>query len=312
MANAIPLLEGTAASGGYLVPDGQNGLTFEKGILRRSAVLSAPGLRRQVVNGKREKYTEYVGRPTVATVAEGADKPATGAELAELTLDIVKAAGVVMLTEELVEDAGPALLQRIDADIREAFAEYIDQNALGRNAAGTIVGSFNTELEGTTASVELGGTGDALAVAISSAMGTIEAAGYNPTAVIAANDVSTHLRNARTAVDATQPLYYDSFGGNPGVPAVYNLPILRTTNLSSFSGAAAAGRIVAIVGDFSQALFAVRNDIRRKVSDQATIDVATVQHRLWQQNKLGVLWEMRCGFVAHDLNNAFVKIANAT
>lgn len=312
MANAIPLLEGTAASGGYLVPDGQNGLTFDKGILRRSAVLSAPGLRRQVVNGKREKYTEYVGRPTVATVAEGADKPATGAELAELTLDIVKAAGVVMLTEELIEDAGPGLLQRIDADIREAFAEYIDQNALGRNAAGTIVGSFNTELEGTTSSVELGGTGDALAVAISSAMNTIEAAGYNPTAVIAANDVSAHIRNARSAVDATMPLYVDGFQANPGVPNIFGLPILRTTNLSTFSGAAAAGRIVAIVGDFSQALFAVRNDIRRKVSDQATIDVSGTAHRLWQQNKLGVLWEMRCGFVAHDLNNAFVKIANAS
>jgi hypothetical protein len=105
MANAIPLLEGTAASGGFLVPDNFNGLLFERGINRQSALLSMPGLRVRRVNGKREQFTEYVGRPTVATVAEGADKAATGAEYAQVTCDIVKAATVVMYTEELIEDA---------------------------------------------------------------------------------------------------------------------------------------------------------------------------------------------------------------
>ena len=170
MANQIPMLEGTAAAGGYLVPDNQNGLTFDRGLARESAVLSMPGLRRQVVSGKREKYTEYVGRPAVATVAEGADKPATGAELAEVTLDIVKAAGVVMLTEELVEDAGGALLARIDADIRTAFADWVDSNAIGRTSAGVITGSFNSELSETTSTVELGTGGDAFAVAVSAAV----------------------------------------------------------------------------------------------------------------------------------------------
>ena len=143
MANAIPLLEGTAGSGGYLVPDNFAGLVFERGINRQSAVLGMPGLRVRRVSGKREKFTEYVGRPTVATVAEGADKPATGAEYAEVTLDIVKAATVVMYTEELIEDAqtDPTIL--INQDVRAAFADYIDSNALGRNAAGTIVGAFN-------------------------------------------------------------------------------------------------------------------------------------------------------------------------
>ena len=63
MANAIPLLEGTAGSGGYLVPDNFNGLLFERGINRQSAVMGMPGLRVRRVGGKREKFTEYVGRP---------------------------------------------------------------------------------------------------------------------------------------------------------------------------------------------------------------------------------------------------------
>lgn len=312
MANAIPLLEGTDASGGYLVPDGSNGLTFERGLARASAVLQMPGLRRQVVNGKREKYTEYVGRPTVATVAEAADKPATGAELAEVTLDIVKAAGIVMLTEELVEDAGGALLARIDSDIRVAFADWVDSNALGRTAAGTIVGSFNSELSETTATVELGTGGDAFAVAVSSAMTTIEGNGYTPTGIVAANDVGGHLRGSRQTVETAQPVYFDSFSTAPGLPNIWGLPIARTTNLQTFAATAGAGRVVAVVGDFTNALFAVRNEIRRKVSTEATVDVSGTAHRLWQQNKLGVLWEMRAGFVVHDLNRAFVAITNAS
>ena len=34
-------------------------------------------------------------------------------------------------------------------------------------------------------------------------------------------------------------------------------------------------------------------------------------HNMWQQNKVGARWEMRAGFVAHDLNKAFVAIINA-
>ena len=88
-------------------------------------------------------------------MAEGGDKPATGAEYAEVTCDIVKAATIVMYTEELIEDAqdDPTIL--INQDVRAAFSDYIDSNALGRNAAGTIVGAFNSELSETTQTVEL-------------------------------------------------------------------------------------------------------------------------------------------------------------
>lgn len=315
MANQIPLLEGTSAAGGYLVPDGQNGLTFDRGIARSSAVLSMPGLRRQVVAGKREKYTEYVGRPTVATVAEAADKPVTGAELAEVSLDIVKAAGTILLTEEMIEDAGAQggqFIQRIDTDIRAAFADWVDANALGRNSSGAIVGSFNSELSETTQTVELGTSGDAFAVAVAAAKNTIAQNGYRATGVIAANDVEFHLASARSALDATAPVYFDSFQANAGLPNIWGLPVVPTTNLATFGGTAATGRVVAVVGDFSQALFAMRNEIRRKVSTEATVNVSGTDHRLWQQNKTGILWEMRAGFVVHDLNSAFVAITNAS
>lgn len=313
MANAIPLLEGTSASGGYLVPDNFNGLLFERGLNRKSAVMSMPGLRVRRVNGKREKFNEYVGRPTVATVAEGADKPATGAEYAEVTCDIVKAATIVMYTEELIEDAqdDPTIL--INQDVRAAFADYIDSNALGRNAAGTITGAFNSELSETTQTVELANTGgDRLALAVSAAMGLVEGNGYTPTGIILVHDARQHFRDARMTTETTQQVYSSTEGQfvQP-IPTLYDLPIGYTTNLQTIAGAAAAGRVVGVVGDFTQALLAIRSDIRIKFSDQATVNVSGTDHRLWQQNKVASLWETRLGFVAHDLNRAFAAIINA-
>lgn len=306
MANAIPLLEGTNASGGFLVPDGQGGLVFSRGLNRESAIATMPGLRVRQVVGKRLQMTEYVGRPTVATVAEGAAKPLTGAEYAAVTLDVVKAATIIPYTEELLEDAVEDPTVLINQDVRAAFADYIDSNAIGLAAGAAIVGSYNSELATTTQTVELGTSGDALAVAISSAMGLIEANGYTPTGAILANDGRVHLRNARGAGDnITTPVYTGGF--NNGTPNELYVPLRFTTNLATFSGAAALGRVVGIVGDFTQAILGIRKDITFAFSDTAVAGV----HNAFEQNKVLSRFEMRTGFVAHDLNRSFVAILNA-
>jgi HK97 family phage major capsid protein len=314
MANwAIAGNEAVNAEGGFLVPDNFAGLVFSRGINRLSAVTGMPGLRVRRVNGKRERYTEYVGRPTVGTVAESADKPVTGAEYAEVTLDIKKAATIIMYTEELIEDAqeDPTIL--INADVRAAFADYIDSNALGFANGTAIVGEFNSELGSTTQTVELGATQDRVAVAVSAAMGLVEGNGYTPTGIILAHDARQHFRDARAVTESTQQLYSAAEGQfvQP-VPTLYGLPIGYTTNLMTLSGAPAAGRVVGVVGDFSQALLAIRNDIRLKFSDQATVRISATDHRLWQSNKVASLWETRLGFVVHDLNRSFAAIINAT
>jgi hypothetical protein len=226
-------------------------------------------------------------------------------------LDIVKAAAIVIYSEELIEDAqdDPTIL--INADVRAAFADYIDSNALGRNAAGAIVGAFNSELSETTQTVELANTGgDRVAVAVSAGMGLVEGNGYTPTGVILTHDARQHFRDARMSTETTQQVYSAAEGQfvQP-TPTLYGLPIGYTTNLQTIAGAPAAGRVVGVVGDFSQALLAIRNDIRVKFSDQATV-VATGTHNMWQENKVASLWEMRLGFVVHDLSRAFAAIVN--
>lgn len=270
-----------------------------------------PGLRVRRVTGKREKYTEYVGRPTFATVAEAAPKPATGAEYAQVTLDIVKGACIVMYTQELIDDAveDPSVL--INDDVRAAANDWIDTNALGRNAAGTIVGSFNSELAETTQTVDLGTTADAIPRAISAAMTKIENNGYSPTGVILAHDARGTLRDARMAVETANPLF-QAFNSASAPGDIYGLPLRYTTNLTTFATAAGAGLVKGIVGDFSQAVLAIRQDITVAFSNQATVDVSGTLHHLWQQNKVAARWETRTGFVAHDLNRAFCAIVDAS
>jgi predicted phage gp36 major capsid-like protein len=218
-----------------------------------------------------------------------------------------------MYTQELIEDAQDDPTVLINQDVRAAFADYVDSNALGRNAAGTIVSAFNSELSETTQTVEIANTGgDRLAVAVSAAMGLVEGNGYTPTGIILVHDARQHFRDARMTTETTQQVYSAAEGQYiQPVPTLYGLPIGYTTNLQTMAGAAAAGRVLGVVGDFNQALLAIRNDIRIKFSDQATVDVSATLHHLWQQNKVASLWESRLGFVAHDLNRAFAAIINA-
>lgn len=305
MANAIPLLEGTDASGGYLVPD-QLGDALQNTIYRESAVASLA--KRELLVGKRAVYPVYAGRPTAAFVAEGAAKGVTGAEFSNLTLNVKKIATNVIYTEELLEDAriDPRVL--VNADVEGAFADLVDSHALGYAAGVAITSSFDSEVGTSSATLELGSGGDAVAVAVSAAMATIEANGGRPNGIVAAGDVRGLLRDARGAVETTAPVFTEGYTREPD--SLYGLPIRYTSNLDALP--AGAGKVALIVGDWSHAILGIRKDIQVRFTDQATLDVGGTLHHLWQQNKIAAQWEMRVGFVVHDLNRMFVQVTNAS
>jgi hypothetical protein len=284
---------------------------FQRGLDRRSAVVPLSQIRR--VTGKRVQYTEYVGRPTAAFVAEGADKAATGAEYAQVTLNVKKIASIVMYTEELIEDAQGDPTVLVNQDVRAAFSDLIDSHALGQTSAGTLTTQFDAALRNTTQTVEYAQANqDALAKALSSAITTVER-----TATRRTGSSCRTTPAACCATRATRPAGRCTSGSTRPGSTTGRTPRRSTgsrsisTNLQTITGTAAAGRVVGIVGDFSHAVFAIRDDIRVKFSDQATVHVSGTDHRLWQENKVASLWETRVGFTVHDLNRAFVAIVNA-
>lgn len=306
MANAIPLLEGTSASGGTLIIPASYGQTLVNLIQRESAGLQLARVQR--VNTNKALFSVYAGRPTAAFVAEAAAKPVTGAEYTELAINVKKMATIVMYTEELLDDArqDPSVL--VNADVSTAFSYLIDAHILGYSAGSTITTSFDAALRSCTTTVEWDQTKD-FALAVSAAMAKVEAAGYNPNGAILNPDARQVFRDARTTIGLptfTGDFNQDRIGG------MYGMNFSYSNNLPTLQGAAAASRIVGIVGDFNQAIAAVRQDLSMSFSDQATVDVSGTLHHLWQQNKRASRWEMRMGFNIHDVNNAFCLILNAT
>lgn len=307
MANAIPILEGTDASGGYLVRD-TYGTTLLDAVQRESAILRLCRVDR--VPGKRQRYSVYSGRPTAAFVGEGAAKAVTGAEFGEVVLNVKKLATNVIWTSEMLEDAAEDPRILVNADVEAAFADLIDAHALGKAAGTNLTTSFDASLRATTNTIELGAGGDAIAKAISAALTQVESNGYKPNGIILASDGRGALRDARHTVETSSPVYTPGFEREPD--SIYGLPIAYSSNLSPFSATAAGTKIVAFVGDFSQCVAAVRSDLTVRVSDQATLVNGGTTHNMWQENKVAAQWESRIGFNVHDLNRSIVAIKDAS
>lgn len=319
MANQIPLSSVNAA-GGYLIAP-ELGDALIQGVARESAVLQLADVQR--INTNAKQWPVYLGRPTAAFTAEAAAKPATGAEFGQLTANVKKIATGVRYTEEILDDAriNPQVL--VNPDVEAAFSDLVDYHAIGThvgaaNTTATFGTSFDAAIANTTSTVELGTGADALAVALSSAMATLEGNGYGRNlSVLAGYGLKAHLRDARDGQG--HPLYYDSFGSNPS-PQIYGLPAAFSTNVNrtdagtyAFStagvvgGAGSPAKTVAIVGDFSHAKVVVRNDLNMRKLDQATYGGVN----LAETNQIVLLWEMRIGFQIFDPNRAFVRIINA-
>ena len=302
MANAIPLLEGTDASGGYLVHD-VYGRTLQAAILRVGGAGAA--VRFDRVGGKRQRYPIYAGRPTAAFVAEGAIKLATGAELTELVINVKKIATIVMYTEELLEDAVDDPTVLVNTDVEGAFADLIDAHILGYAAGAQIATQFDAMLRSSTQTVELANTGGSrLKDAISAAMGLIEESGLTPTDVILPTDVKQHVRDAKKAVETTDSVY--------GATDPFNaLKDSYSSNMVKLSAVAGAGKVKGVVLARTNCIGVMRKDITVRTSSEATVDVSGTLHHLWQQNKSAWLWEQRIGFNVLEINKSVALILDA-
>src|SRR5215471_497663 len=184
MANAIPLSGATNAGGGFLIPV-EYAETMVQTVLRENAV--AQLARRVVLRGRQLIFTTYLGRPIVGFVGEGALKPLTGASWGQVSVGIQEIAAVIPVTNQLLDDAREDPMLLVEEDVNLAVADTIDAHALGMQAGAGITSSFGSTLTATTQSVEYNASrADALAFAISQAMGKVEANGGRPNGAILA------------------------------------------------------------------------------------------------------------------------------
>lgn len=308
MANQIPLSGASNAAGGYLLPPEQ-GEILTNGILMESGALQLAGDSRRT-STRKTQYPIWLGQPTAGPVGEGAKKPPTGAEFGQTAINIKKFATYVIFTDEMIEDLQAGDLNTlVDSGVRKAINDTIDAHVLGLDSGAAITGVFDTELTGSTATVEwVQGTADGLEKAVSAALGTLEANGYGDPgnqAVLLGFGFAQKLRDARQAVETTVRVY------DGQRDPLYGRSNAVSTNLNTATEAAGAGKVVGVVVYKPNLHVRLRTDVSVKTSTEATVSDGSTDRNAFEENLTVVRYETRLGFMVHDLNRSVVEIINA-
>ena len=317
MANNTPLSGLSDAAGGILLPEAQGAL-LTKGVLQEAGALAFAGDAR-TTSSRREAFTIWNGTPTAEIVGEGGTKPVTGGEFGGGTLNIKKIASIVTFTDEQLEDVQNGDMNvLVDSGVREAIADVADANAVGKDSGTNISGAFDSELTATTQTVEWDSSKqDGIALAISAAMGTLEANGYgknpNNLGVLVHPSVARSIRDARiTGVSgggtASATVSALSQGLYQPVDPFYGLPIYTSTNLNTFAEAAGSNKVVAVVAHRPNIHVRIRHDVRVSRSNEASVGGTS----LWQNDLTGFRYVWRGGLYVHDLDRAVVAITNGS
>jgi hypothetical protein len=311
VANQIPISGITPAAGGYILPTEQ-GEILTNGVLQQSGALQVVGDSR-ATSSRKTQFGIWLGAPTASFVGEGAPKPVTGAEFGQTVMNVKKVATIVLFTDEMLDDVQAGDLNPlVDAGVRQAVADVIDANIIGKDSGTNITGNFDTQLRDTTATVEYDAAlPDALARAVSAAMGVLENNGYGNVGqmgLVLGSGFGQVLRDARSTADAAQPIYGS---GGLGLDPTYGVATSVSTNLNTAQSAPGAADIMGFLVHRPNLHARIRKDVTVTTSTEATINDGTTDRKLFQENLTAVRYETRLAFMAHDLNRAVVAITNA-
>lgn len=228
-------------------------------------------------------------------------KQTTEAAWANKYLNVEEIAAIVPIPEAVLDDAGFDVWGNIRPLLVTAIGRVLDAAVLfGVNkpsswpsdivTASAAVSPANTYTRGTN-NAAAGG----IAQDLNLLFGKVEADGYSVNGIIARTSFKSLVRGAR---DTTGQMLADLNQGTLwGEPLRYVQPGLWPT--------AGTGAVEAIVGDFTQAILAVRQDISYKILDQAAIfdSNGALQYNLAQQDMVALRVVFRCAFqVANPIN----------
>lgn len=308
MANQIPLRESPLNAGGYLLPFEQGDI-LTNGLLLEAGAFALAGDKR-ATSVTKTQFSIWLGAPTAAFVGEGAVKPATGAEFGQTTINVKKVASIVLFTDEMIEDVQSGDLNvLVDSGVRKGIADVIDAHAVGKAKGVDLTTNFDNALRGTTATVEYQqAKADGLQLAVSAAMGQLEANGYGDQSqmgILLGFGFQQLIRDARSTLDVSLPIF--ASGRDP----LYGLNSFTSTNLNNAADTAAATKILGFVVSRPNIHVRIRKDVTVTTSTEATVNDGTTDRKLFQENLTAIRYETRIAFMVHDLNRAVVKIIDA-
>ena len=220
-------------------------------------------------------------------------KTTTQMEWGSLTLTAEEIACIIPVPENVIADADYNLWEEIIPQVRAAFGTVIDKAAFfGVNKptswptaiAPAAVTAGNTIAVGTNKDLasDIVGKGGI--------MNLVEADGFEVNGFYAANEMKAELRDLRDSMK--QFLFYNSLvQGEPDTLARERIYFDRNGNFDTDD-------YLMIAGDWSKAVYAIREDIEYRLLTEATIiDPSTKQvvYALAQQDMAAMRFKMRLG-----------------
>lgn len=259
---ADPMVEGTDASGGYLVPAVTQATILE--------LIPTYGQARQYMqtipmgNARVLNIPKEGTLPTVTWTDEAVAKTASKPTIAIITLTAKKAAGIVVLSDELLQDANVNLGDYIVRKFAQKFG--IEEDKQFFNGTGS---PFNGVFKSTNT---FGNT-----VTLSGGISTLD----YPSLVSAAYGIDanytqgaawymhrTVLASVRNILDGqNRPIFVDAAANTP--PSLLGYPVRLIENAPTSS--AAAGSVVVILGNLENSIIGTKQEMTVKILDQATI-----------------------------------------
>ena len=220
------------------------------------------------------------------------NKKTSNAQWAKLTLTAEELAVIVPIPEAVLDDSAFNIWEEVKPQIVEAMGMAIDQAIVfGTNKPTSWPDAIVTAAEAAGNDIEIGTNKDLASDIIGAGglMGLVESDGYAVTGFYADGTMDAQLRDLRTTTN--EFLYISSMTG--GVPSTILGRPVAYDNLGNFD----LDEALMIAGDFSKAVYAIRQDVTYKVLDQAVIQNTdgSIAYNLAQQDMVALRVVMRLG-----------------
>ena len=227
-------------------------------------------------------------------------KKTTNAEWDKLTLTAEEIAVIVPIPEAVLDDSSYSLWDEIKPQIVEAFGLAIDEAVFfGTNKPSTYPDAIVSAAIAKKATVEVGTNEDIAGDIIGEGgvMELVEKSGFRVTGFYADRTLEAKFRNLR---DKNNQLLY-----TPGLTSEMPVSLVGRPMMYDETGIFDSTKALLVAGDFTKAVYSIRQDITYKVLDQAIIQNTdgTIAYNLAQQDMLALRCVMRLGVqVASPVN----------
>lgn len=264
-----------------------------KNVPKSSAALS---LFKQLPNMSAKQQTLPVASslPTAYFLNGDTDmKKTSNAAWDKLTLTAEEIAVIIPIPEAVFDDSAYSLWDEIKPQIVEAFGLAIDEAVFfGTNKPASFPDAIVPTAISKGAKVALGTNQDIAGDIIGEGgvMAKVEASGFRVNGFYADGTVEAKFRNLR---DANNQLLY-----TPGLTAEAPMSLVgRPLYYDEIGGVFNTDDALLVAGDFTKAVYSIRQDLTYKVLDQAIIQNTdgTIAYNLAQQDMVALRCVMRLG-----------------